>query len=207
MRRHLREPANGHNLRNPAASDLTSHLSICFPRTFTCLLLLQGHLICFSLIDRRIAPLTGPNPQRADPFVPVPSTFAPCKAHRCLASRMLHSTFCDVRPHDVTRTMEFSRTPASSFAVPRRVFTAPVPPSSAPQPTAAAPQSAGGSVETLYDSPNVKIVSFTAASRALSVDPRASGAPDIEPGSLPWSTQLERTIAVGTLPRTPMEAL
>ncbi|SPQ25821.1 8baf18b7-203b-44ab-92c7-7395675baa57 [Thermothielavioides terrestris] len=91
--------------------------------------------------------------------------------------------------------MESPRPNSPGFAAPRRVFTAPVPPS-APQ-SAADSQAAGGLVDTLYHHPNVKIVSFTAATRSLSVGPRSAAAPDIEPGSLPWSTQLERTIAVG----------
>ncbi|KAK4240736.1 inheritance of peroxisomes protein 1-domain-containing protein [Achaetomium macrosporum] len=91
--------------------------------------------------------------------------------------------------------MEGARPRSSTFATPRRVFTAPVRPST-PQP-AASPQSAGSLVDTLYDHPNVKIVSFTAGSPSLSVGPRAAAQSDIEPGSLPWSTQLERTIAVG----------
>ncbi|KAK3305555.1 inheritance of peroxisomes protein 1-domain-containing protein [Chaetomium strumarium] len=91
--------------------------------------------------------------------------------------------------------MEGARPRSSTFTTPRRVFTAPVRPST-PQP-AASPHSAGSLVDTLYDHPNVKIISFTAGSRSLSVDPPVAAEPDIEPGSLPWSTQLERTIAVG----------
>ena len=87
--------------------------------------------------------------------------------------------------------MDSPRPRSSGFAAPRRVFTAPVPPS-APQ-SAPSSQSAGGLVDTLYDHPNVKIVSFTAGARSLTVGPRN----DIEPGSLSWSSQLERTIAVG----------
>ncbi|EAQ92154.1 hypothetical protein CHGG_00389 [Chaetomium globosum CBS 148.51] len=81
--------------------------------------------------------------------------------------------------------MESARPRSSGFVAPRRVFTAPAPPS-APQP-AVPPQSSGELVDTLYDHPNVKIIAFTAG--------RAG--PDIEPGSLPWSSQLERTLAVG----------
>jgi hypothetical protein len=91
--------------------------------------------------------------------------------------------------------MEYSRPRTSGSAAPRRVFTAPVPPS-APQP-APSPQPAGGLVDTLYDHPNVKIVSFNAGSRSLSVGPRTAAVPDVEPGSLSWSSQMERTIAVG----------
>jgi hypothetical protein len=54
-------------------------------------------------------------------------------------------------------------------------------------------------VDTLYDHPNVKIVSFTAGYRSLSVGPWTGTAPDIEPGSLSWTSHLERTIAAGVL--------
>jgi hypothetical protein len=87
--------------------------------------------------------------------------------------------------------MESARPRSSGFLAPRRVFTAPVPPS---------PQSAGGLVDTLYDHPNVKIVSFTAGANSLFVGQGATAGPDIEPGSLSWSSQLERTIAVGACP-------
>ncbi|KAK4156832.1 inheritance of peroxisomes protein 1-domain-containing protein [Chaetomidium leptoderma] len=91
--------------------------------------------------------------------------------------------------------MESSRPRSSGFVAPRRVFTAPVAPSAPP--VAASPQSTGGLVDTLYDHPNVKIVSFTAGARSLSIGPWAAAGQDIEPGSLSWSSQLERTIAVG----------
>ncbi|KAK4124132.1 hypothetical protein N657DRAFT_572209 [Parathielavia appendiculata] len=91
--------------------------------------------------------------------------------------------------------MDSSRPRSSGFFAPRRVFTAPTPPSG---PAAGpSPQSAGGLVDTLYGHPNVKIVAFTAGARSLSVGPRAASGPEIEPGSLSWSSQLERTIAVG----------
>ncbi|KAL2179483.1 inheritance of peroxisomes protein 1-domain-containing protein [Thermothelomyces heterothallicus CBS 202.75] len=85
--------------------------------------------------------------------------------------------------------MESARPKSSGFAAPRRVFTSPLPPS--------APQPAGGLVDTLYYHPNVKIVSFTAGTSFLFNCQRTVGGSDIEPGSLPWSSQLERTIAVG----------
>ncbi|KXX74919.1 hypothetical protein MMYC01_207967 [Madurella mycetomatis] len=91
--------------------------------------------------------------------------------------------------------MEFSKPPGSPLSAPRRVFTAPVRPAS-PQP-APSPQTTNGLVDTLYDHPSVKIVSFTAGSRSLSIGTRTAAAPDIEPGSLSWSSQFERTIAVG----------
>ena len=92
--------------------------------------------------------------------------------------------------------MEPSRPGSSSFAPPRRTSTAPVTASESPSAATppAPPPSVGGLVDTLYDHPNVKIVSFTAGGRSLSFDPRA---PPDAPGSLSWSSQLERTIAVG----------
>ncbi|TPX09588.1 uncharacterized protein E0L32_009189 [Thyridium curvatum] len=77
---------------------------------------------------------------------------------------------------------------------PRRVFTAPVA-ATAPEP-AGSPSTADGVVETLYVHPSAKIVAFTAGPRNFSISPRAGVPADIEPGSLPWSSQLERTIAV-----------
>lgn len=79
--------------------------------------------------------------------------------------------------------------PRPRFAAPRRASTAPdgrpPPPSSSTQ----------GSVETLYNHPNVKIIAFTATARSI---PRDST--DEDQGTLSWSSQLERTIAVGTSP-------
>ncbi|KAK4244734.1 inheritance of peroxisomes protein 1-domain-containing protein [Corynascus novoguineensis] len=85
--------------------------------------------------------------------------------------------------------MEPTRPRSSGFAAPRRVFTSPLPPS--------APQPGRGLVDTLYYHPDVKIVSFTAGTSFLFNRQRTAAEPDIEPGSLPWSSQLERTIAVG----------
>ncbi|KAH6614720.1 inheritance of peroxisomes protein 1-domain-containing protein [Chaetomium sp. MPI-SDFR-AT-0129] len=90
--------------------------------------------------------------------------------------------------------MEASRPRSSGFAAPRRIFTAPVAPSP-PQPASPA-QSTGGLVDTLYDHPNVKIVSFTAGNSLL-IGHRSPAVQDVEPGSLRWTSQLERTIAVG----------
>lgn len=90
--------------------------------------------------------------------------------------------------------MESSQASGSAFP-PRRVFTAPSY-SPAPQPVTSS-QSTGGVVETLYDHPSVKIVAFTAGSRHYSLGSGTSQLPDIAPGSLSWSSQLERTIAVG----------
>ncbi|KAK4161660.1 inheritance of peroxisomes protein 1-domain-containing protein [Cladorrhinum sp. PSN259] len=92
--------------------------------------------------------------------------------------------------------MEFSKPRGASFAgVPRRVFTAPIQ-TTAPPSAASSSHSDNGVVDTLYDHPNVKIVSFTAGSHPL-LGPRVTNAPEIEPGSLAWSNQLERTIAAG----------
>ncbi|KAK0611178.1 inheritance of peroxisomes protein 1-domain-containing protein [Immersiella caudata] len=91
--------------------------------------------------------------------------------------------------------MEFSRPTGAAFAAPRRVFTAPT--QSNTQPHASSSRSADGSVDTLYDHPSVKIVAFTAGPRPI-IGPRPGLAPqDVEPGTLSWSTQFERTIAVG----------
>ncbi|RGP63833.1 hypothetical protein FSPOR_8328 [Fusarium sporotrichioides] len=50
-------------------------------------------------------------------------------------------------------------------------------------------------VETLYSHPNIKIISFTATGRAFVRSPATSNVDP--PGTLSWSSQLERTIAVG----------
>ncbi|KAF7563763.1 hypothetical protein G7046_g375 [Stylonectria norvegica] len=90
--------------------------------------------------------------------------------------------------------MEYSTSPRPSFPAPRRVATAPIPLSS----QFASPPSEG-LVETLYNHPNAKIVSFNASGRAFSRSlGRNSALPDDdEAGTLSWSSQLERTIAVG----------
>ncbi|KAK5653520.1 hypothetical protein OQA88_8779 [Cercophora sp. LCS_1] len=92
--------------------------------------------------------------------------------------------------------MGSSKTPGFAMPAPRRVFTAPIQP--AGQQDASSSKSLDSSVDTLYDHPSVKIVSFTAGPRTFSIGPRSSlGGHDIEPGTLSWSSQLERTIAVG----------
>lgn len=92
--------------------------------------------------------------------------------------------------------MESSQAFGPAFPPPRRVFTAPTY-SSAPQ-SSSSSQSNSGVVETLYDHPSVKIVAFTASSRHYSLGGTGlSRIPDVAPGSLSWSSQLERTIAVG----------
>ncbi|ETS84049.1 hypothetical protein PFICI_05925 [Pestalotiopsis fici W106-1] len=60
----------------------------------------------------------------------------------------------------------------------------------------AAPRNSDESIETLFDHPSVKIIAFTSSQRASSF-----GASDFlaepKPGSLPASSKLERTLAVG----------
>lgn len=85
---------------------------------------------------------------------------------------------------------------ARNFAGLRRSATAPVLPAPAPEPSSS--RAGAGLVETLYAHPSVKIVSFNAGSRPADKAPAA----DVEPGSLPWSSRLERTIAVGTFPHS-----
>ncbi|KXH52452.1 hypothetical protein CSAL01_02070 [Colletotrichum salicis] len=81
-----------------------------------------------------------------------------------------------------------------AYPAPRRVATAPIPTHlSRPAPST----SAGGLVETLYNHPNVKIVAFAAASRGRARSPGRG--PSDEPGSLSAHSQLERTIAIGSV--------
>lgn len=56
-------------------------------------------------------------------------------------------------------------------------------------------------IETLYNHPSVKIIAFT--SNQPSVYSHSSLANEPTPGSLPPSSQLERTIAVGSYPFLP----
>ncbi|GKT39879.1 uncharacterized protein ColSpa_00060 [Colletotrichum spaethianum] len=79
-----------------------------------------------------------------------------------------------------------------TYPAPRRVVTAPV-----PTQTSRPSSSAGGLIETLYNHPNVKIVAFTAASRGRARSPGRG--PADEPGSLSPYSQLERTIAIGSV--------
>ncbi|EJT75250.1 hypothetical protein GGTG_05187 [Gaeumannomyces tritici R3-111a-1] len=102
--------------------------------------------------------------------------------------------------------MDYARPPGSALATPRRVVTTPLPLQSAslsqsPSPAAPAATPSGG-IETLYSHPSVKIIAFSAGPRtlfAVGASGRGLVTPvdDIEPGTLPWSSQLERTIAVG----------
>ncbi|KAI0206020.1 inheritance of peroxisomes protein 1-domain-containing protein [Astrocystis sublimbata] len=90
---------------------------------------------------------------------------------------------------------------------PRRVMTAPVPPAgSTPassqhhqqQPSPAIPARSDDLVETMFSHPAVRIISFTASQTALTAFLPASSDKDA-PASLPPSSPLERTIAVGAL--------
>ncbi|KAH7122846.1 inheritance of peroxisomes protein 1-domain-containing protein [Dactylonectria macrodidyma] len=93
--------------------------------------------------------------------------------------------------------MDDSASAHPRFPPPRRVATAPT---SLPEPAAASsssttmPPLSEGIVETLYSHPNVKIIAFTTSGRV----PRTTGLSSGEaPGTLSWSSQIERTIAVG----------
>ncbi|KAI0458987.1 inheritance of peroxisomes protein 1-domain-containing protein [Xylaria acuta] len=83
---------------------------------------------------------------------------------------------------------------------PRRVMTAPVPAStSSQQSTPSSPSQPAASesddlVETLYSHPSVRIISFTSSRRGFTTSLPEN---DVPPGSLPPSSRLERTIAVG----------
>ncbi|KAK3954729.1 inheritance of peroxisomes protein 1-domain-containing protein [Pseudoneurospora amorphoporcata] len=91
--------------------------------------------------------------------------------------------------------MEFSNPFADT--VPRRNFTAPIG-SHIQRPSTSAGETSNALVDTLYDHPSVKITSFTAGSRPATLGPIPPDSPTgVEPGSLPWSSHLERTIAVG----------
>ncbi|KAI1371895.1 inheritance of peroxisomes protein 1-domain-containing protein [Hypoxylon crocopeplum] len=82
---------------------------------------------------------------------------------------------------------------------PRRVMTEPVVlPSSHPKSNVSSAESSRSEelVETLYSHPSVKIISFTSTQRT-SFGPRPSSGGEERPGTLPASSRLERTIAVG----------
>ncbi|KAI1739038.1 inheritance of peroxisomes protein 1-domain-containing protein [Xylaria scruposa] len=94
---------------------------------------------------------------------------------------------------------------------PRRVMTAPVSASASasasastsPQqprpssPSQPAPSESEDLVETLYSHPSVRIISFTSSRRGFTTSLPAPSDNDVPPGSLPPSSRLERTIAVG----------
>ncbi|KAI0018158.1 inheritance of peroxisomes protein 1-domain-containing protein [Xylariomycetidae sp. FL0641] len=86
---------------------------------------------------------------------------------------------------------------SSDFSRPRRVFTAPAarPKTPSSRPTTPTPADSPSSdlVETLYNHSSVKIIAFSSSSR-LSV---GNASEEVQPGTLPASSALERTIAVG----------
>lgn len=91
---------------------------------------------------------------------------------------------------------EFTR----GLPAPRRVVTAPINVPARRRDT----RDSGSLVETLYYHPNAKIIAFTATGRAFSASPTRNFAglnEEEEAGTLSWSSQLERTIAVGRLSR------
>ncbi|KAK3487226.1 inheritance of peroxisomes protein 1-domain-containing protein [Neurospora crassa] len=91
--------------------------------------------------------------------------------------------------------MEFSNPFADT--APRRNFTAPID-SQIQRPSTSAGETSHALVDTLYSHPSVKIISFTAGNRPPTLGPTPPNTPtSVEPGSLPWSSHLERTIAVG----------
>ncbi|TLD33126.1 hypothetical protein PspLS_01230 [Pyricularia sp. CBS 133598] len=103
----------------------------------------------------------------------------------------------ETRRDDTTAKMNIAKPPGTVNTAPRRIVTAPVhsqssrcdTPPSTPQP---------GGIETLYSHPSVKIIAFTAGPRIFDSPGRTVSSPiEVEPGSLSWSSQLERTIAVG----------
>ncbi|KAJ9134795.1 hypothetical protein NKR23_g9978 [Pleurostoma richardsiae] len=99
--------------------------------------------------------------------------------------------------------MDSSRPRDPAFPAPRRSVTAPIVSSLhsvQENPSSSSGRFANDSVETLYNHPSVKIVSFTAGSRPRSLSPRRglAAALEEEAGTLPSSSRLERTIAVGT---------
>lgn len=79
-----------------------------------------------------------------------------------------------------------------SFRPPRRHSTVPTTFQPAP-PRPAQEQVTNGSVETLYNHPSVKIVAFTAGKSAFD----RIGSLEEKPGTLPSSSQFERSIALG----------
>ncbi|KAI2471171.1 inheritance of peroxisomes protein 1-domain-containing protein, partial [Annulohypoxylon bovei var. microspora] len=83
---------------------------------------------------------------------------------------------------------------------PRRVVTAPIegppPATSSTLPSSTTSSRSEDLVETLYSHPCIKIIAFTSTQRA-SFGPRKSSTDVDTPGTLPASSRLERTIAVG----------
>lgn len=101
------------------------------------------------------------------------------------------------RRDDASITMNLALPPGTVHAAPRRIVTAPVH-SRASRSEATSSTAQSGGIETLYSHPSAKIVAFTAGPRTFTNPGRTVSSPiEIEPGTLSWSSQLERTIAVG----------
>ncbi|KAH9904580.1 inheritance of peroxisomes protein 1-domain-containing protein [Xylariomycetidae sp. FL2044] len=93
----------------------------------------------------------------------------------------------------------FATTNTSEMPPPRRVVTAPVSYRQAPPTSRSSPSSSSRSedlVETLYSHPTVKIIAFT-STQPSPLSSRSGLTQDVSPGTLPASSRLERTIAVG----------
>ncbi|PNY30017.1 Uncharacterized protein TCAP_00071 [Tolypocladium capitatum] len=97
--------------------------------------------------------------------------------------------------------MDYTWRPQSQFLVPQRAVTTPTAlQANHHHPVTTGTSTASAAVQTLYSHPDIKIISFTAAG---SGPRRASGAAvsatlaDADLGTLSWSSQLERIIAVG----------
>ncbi|TLS23138.1 uncharacterized protein PpBr36_06672 [Pyricularia pennisetigena] len=103
----------------------------------------------------------------------------------------------EARRDDTIAKMNIAKLPGTVNTAPRRIVTAPVH-SQASRADAAPSTPQPGGIETLYSHPSVKIIAFTAGPRTFDSPGRTVSSPiEVEPGSLSWSSQLERTIAVG----------
>lgn len=93
--------------------------------------------------------------------------------------------------------MDYARRQDSAFpGRPRRVFTAPT--YAGPSSEQTSSTASSSLVETLYSHPSIKVVAFNAGPRPVFSHGKGIAPPvEVEPGSLPWSAQLERTIAAG----------
>ncbi|QBZ60597.1 hypothetical protein PoMZ_07539 [Pyricularia oryzae] len=107
------------------------------------------------------------------------------------------ATVDEARRDDTIAKMNTAKPPGTVTTAPRRIVTAPVH-SQACRSDAAPSTPQPGGIETLYSHPSVKIIAFTAGPRVFDSPGRTVSSPiEVEPGSLSWSSQLERTIAVG----------
>lgn len=116
-------------------------------------------------------------------------------SHDCVTKLFFYSLSIPESLRTTPSKMDHLRPPgdAMPFPAPRRHSTVPMP--FQPTPARTTPESvANGSLETLYNHPSVKIVAFTTAK---SGSDRLGPAVEDKPGTLPSSSQLERTIAVG----------